>query len=341
MRRAVQVLVAVVLWVRTPCSAQGSPLFRLGTGEGASDEIFTHLSAVVIDSHQRVIVLDGGEHHLVVFSRDGRRSQYLGRLGGGPGEFQAPSAMTITGSGLIVVVDPAASRLTVFDASQADSVRYQGSWAIPVRGTELCAAGSRLFVLADGGQQMIHEFRVDRAGASIVRSFATPLSRRPSGSDPRVRMLTAQGPLACSPGGDRIAFASLQLGELRVFDGAGKELLYSMLIPFRSIGLALDGPRVTYVWPKEGFVNQVVALLVNDNGEVVVNSVAVQRGPDGSRTGDYEFRTLGPLGAVVNTSPAHSRLVAVSSSRMACVRDDPAPELLVYERTGAGGRLCP
>ena len=324
-----------------PVSGQSRPaeaLLVVGSEDASKGEQLSHIRGVAIDDHGRLIVLDAGEHRLVVISPTGKRLQYLGRRGAGPGEFLSPMAITVTAKGRVFVVDPQTSRLTEYVASP-DSVRYVRDWPLQVRGYDLCAAGERVFVLGELSRRLIHEVSFGNDEATL-RSFAEVKSHHRFASSPLIRPLLTQGLLACSPNGNFIGFSPRQLGEVRVFRADGTEQLFIRLTPFQEIGMIpIDrGFRYDYSAP---FFQQNVAMMVDDDGAPTVEIITLRpRDQQRPIVETFEFRQLTPGGASRSSAPSNATLVVRTSTRVVCTREEPYPIVFVYERRSNRG-LCP
>ena len=76
---------------------QGRFLGRFGEGH-----LERPVGVVHLPGRDRIVVVDGGGHHLDVFSGSGEWIETIGRRGTGPGEFNFPTHITADGSHLIV-----------------------------------------------------------------------------------------------------------------------------------------------------------------------------------------------------------------------------------------------
>ena len=85
----------------------------LGRDESDPNQVFYRLRDVDVDSDGNLWVLDGGNHRIQVFDREGRFVRSLGREGQGPGELESPGGLAIVGDRL--VVRAARLRLILFD----------------------------------------------------------------------------------------------------------------------------------------------------------------------------------------------------------------------------------
>lgn len=279
----------------------------------------------------RIIVLDGGEKQALVFGRDGRLRQRLGRVGGGPGEFTAPTAMTLVAGTTLLIADAATSRITEFDASRADSIRLVRTHPVTIRINDLCSGGGRVFALADDGNHLVHEIAREGRNARIVRSFATHTSLHKDAATPQLRTLMGFGSIGCSSDGEFVAIAPEQLGEVRVFTSAGRVVTHRLLTPFATIGFELRNGGVRYVWPPDSVINQVTGVRVSTTGQAEVGVVAIRGGPEGSITLRYERRVTATDGNASSASTGRARFVAGSERLVACIRNDPIPELWIFE----------
>ena len=92
-------------------SPDGKFLMRIG-GEGS----FT-LPVHCVQCDGYLIVSENGEHCIKVFSYDGIFQYKFGKQGGGDGEFQYPSCLSVNTSGHLMVCDSGNNRIQVFELS--------------------------------------------------------------------------------------------------------------------------------------------------------------------------------------------------------------------------------
>lgn len=89
-----------------PLSWTLAEVFRLGgADEGPGSFSAAYPSTVGTDAQGRVYVLDSEQFRVEVFDREGRHLRFLGRKGGGPGELDFPSFLTVEPDGVIGVHD--------------------------------------------------------------------------------------------------------------------------------------------------------------------------------------------------------------------------------------------
>jgi hypothetical protein len=77
----------------------------IGEAEGSEEYMFSRLRSLAVDDEERIYVLDSKEAHVKVFDRQGKYLRTIGRKGQGPGEFQSPLTVYITGQNELVVED--------------------------------------------------------------------------------------------------------------------------------------------------------------------------------------------------------------------------------------------
>jgi hypothetical protein len=85
----------------------------LGLDENDPQQRFYGLRDVDADADGNLWVLDGGNHRVQVFDREGRFARSFGREGQGPGELTRPSWLIVAGDRVVIEADSA--RLSVFD----------------------------------------------------------------------------------------------------------------------------------------------------------------------------------------------------------------------------------
>ncbi|OPL19094.1 MAG: hypothetical protein AVO35_12530 [Candidatus Aegiribacteria sp. MLS_C] len=132
-------------------SGEGSPshlelevIDTIGVELGAPEYVFGFVADAARDSEGNVLVLDASTMNLRVFSPEGLHLRTAGRQGAGPGEFQMPRGMAVTGSGDILVSDITAGVVSVFD----DSLRWKANITdfFPRPPVLITAAGDSAFV---------------------------------------------------------------------------------------------------------------------------------------------------------------------------------------------------
>lgn len=293
--------------------AQPPPPFRsIGVLEGPQEYTFGWIDDVEVDSAGRIIVLDTHGFGIRWYHADGRYGGPVGRGGQGPGEFRRPSDMAIDAANRLHVLDSGNDRISIYEFVDGEP-RHLTDQRRPVRAAvSMCTAGNRRFLLSTSAEQMLHE--IDEEGR-LVRSFGTPvqpdreLAREFRGLASGF-LLTA-GPISCDARNDRILFASLWTGEVRMYDPAGELVWRTPLSDFeRSImkynerfgmccQLGADPRTGTYV-------QALAAVGVDDN--VVVS---LRRWQDsGSRS--FETRILRAAdGAEIGRVPSNMILTAV------------------------------
>jgi hypothetical protein len=133
-----------------PLALRTTPVFAVGTAEGAEWEMFTRVEQVAFDRADNLYVLDGGGARVLVFDRAGRFVRQVGRKGGGPGELQAPAGMALLADGTLAVSDLAKRSYSLFaaDGKYLRSVPIDEQW-MPVLGAGGLAAHPRGGVVAE------------------------------------------------------------------------------------------------------------------------------------------------------------------------------------------------
>lgn len=143
-----------------PLQGRPTPVFSIGTDEGQSWEMFSNVSQVMFDAADNLYVLDRSNSRVLKFDRNGRFVRQFGARGDGPGEFQAPRGIALTGDGSLAVGDAMKSNVTLFapDGTVRRSVALEREWGR--LGSELRAhpsgalvANLRAQLPSDGGPQ--------------------------------------------------------------------------------------------------------------------------------------------------------------------------------------------
>ena len=165
-------------------------------GGGDGPPTFTAISALTVDSAGRFWVADAVERHILVLDQAGRLVTTLGRRGDGPGEYQAPSIMTTSIDGFVLVLDPVLARVTIYAPSLEIADILQLPRRLNARG--LLATQEELVISGSAGQldtNAIHVF--SRRDGGYRRGFGA----LPAVSDPALRQFVGAGPIAWSRDG--------------------------------------------------------------------------------------------------------------------------------------------
>jgi hypothetical protein len=119
-RRGPRGIVLGLLMLAAPAAAQTaeSPRFNveriltLGADAGRDDAVFVDINDVATSPSGDIYVLDTGDKAVKVYGPTGRFVRRFGRAGGGPGEFQMPTAIRV--DSLVHVSDPPQQRMSHF-----------------------------------------------------------------------------------------------------------------------------------------------------------------------------------------------------------------------------------
>jgi hypothetical protein len=98
---------------------------RIGVAEGEPQYQFGSVHRIAVDSRNRILVLDGMEQHIQVYSPEGVYQQTIGGRGEGPGELQAAMFLLIGPGDTILVPDGRTLRFNRYapDGSASGSSR--------------------------------------------------------------------------------------------------------------------------------------------------------------------------------------------------------------------------
>ncbi|HEX6748892.1 MAG TPA: 6-bladed beta-propeller [Longimicrobium sp.] len=231
-----------------PLGGRITTVFGIGTMEERSWEMLNNAEQAVFDRADNLYVLDRGNARVLVFDRNGRFVRQLGKKGGGPGELEVPTALSILADGSVAVLDMAHQNFTLFGADGAfrRTVPMRPEWGFPGRVLAPEPRGGVLAMLRPGLGMMTPQAlrntrslpqsqvlsRVSLAGAgSTARLFEIPdnmvAQTRSSGpgqfdfritGPPEFSPLTLWGVL---PNGG-VALTHTQLYTVKVLDPGGR-----------------------------------------------------------------------------------------------------------------------
>jgi hypothetical protein len=113
--------VTVVYNPKDPVKNAGAPsslnlVQDLCIGDSHDDEnyMFSQIGGIMVDIEEDIIVIDEKEVVIKVYDKDGKHLQTFGKRGGGPGEFNTASRISLKGGKDIVVMDNGNNRLSYY-----------------------------------------------------------------------------------------------------------------------------------------------------------------------------------------------------------------------------------
>jgi len=111
------------------------------------------LPSDVATTRERVYVVDGGNHRIAVFDRQGKYLFAMGREGEGPGELTAPVGIALDEQGRVYVADRGNGRIEVFGSAgnPLRSLQLKHQDGSPVRPIDVAveADGQRLYITSN------------------------------------------------------------------------------------------------------------------------------------------------------------------------------------------------
>jgi hypothetical protein len=93
------------------------PQVTIGLLEGPREYELFDVSAAARQADGDFIVVDGGAREVRLYDRDGTFVRTLGGPGSGPGEFENPTGVLVTGADSVIVWDDAMYRISRFDSA--------------------------------------------------------------------------------------------------------------------------------------------------------------------------------------------------------------------------------
>lgn len=118
------------------------PFDSIGIETGDSNYVFGIPRALEFNSHGNIVVGDISRMKLMMYSSDGTFISYGGSEGQGPGEYTAPSGISPTQSGGILVSDAMGGKLIFYDSLQNYSHELTGFVPRPPGNPEMLENGS-------------------------------------------------------------------------------------------------------------------------------------------------------------------------------------------------------
>jgi hypothetical protein len=104
-------LLAISVFMTAGCSlsqSEKAAVFEkdelsIGVDEGHDNDVFWSIADICVNDRGDIFVLDSRKGRIQVYDENGVHQRNIGKIGEGPGEFTAPSAL-LSGKGLIWVL---------------------------------------------------------------------------------------------------------------------------------------------------------------------------------------------------------------------------------------------
>jgi hypothetical protein len=327
-RHGRNVLLPCLLWL-SGCTRLADD--RWNTGEGRADResiagarIDTGPLGLIGDvlrgADGRLYVMDVREKRLTVIAPGAGPRRVLGRAGHGPGEFIDPVALAEDG-GTLYVLDRGTQRLETYRTGP-NGVSHAGSLALDFVPEDLCATGSRVFILGPRGGYLLHE--ISARDGRVLRSLA----REPASMDPMLSAFHGAGFVECGPG-DELTVLPLLRPMLSRYSARTGRILGQIRIPgYRATRVRRADGAVIYQAPRGGIADHAASLVRQPDGRMLVQVGPVQRGAT-----RFEFTSLRSFviswadDTVAELTPALPRIVAIHGDTAFGVHTDPVPAL--------------
>ncbi len=110
--------IPVIYNPKQPVPAKGAPVrwtprqdLIIGQSDGDENYIFSALRSIQVDNEGNIFALDSKEDKIKEFDKYGKHLRTFGKKGPGPGEWQAPSRMTLTPDGKLAILDNGNNRI--------------------------------------------------------------------------------------------------------------------------------------------------------------------------------------------------------------------------------------
>lgn len=242
-----QITFSVLLWGwMSLAAASGIPtagvrhLFDI-TGQGAGG--FSLPTDVAVGSDGRIYVVDGGNHRIVAYDRNGKHALTIGNKGSGEGQFRDPVGIGTDGKGRVYVADTGNHRIQVFSPDG----RFQ--YAFPVIDSGLAirpidvaanASGTQIYVSGNNN----HKIMAFTATGKLIRQWG--------GNGESSGQFRYPASVTASTSGD-VYIADALNSRVQGFDEEGVLLILVGswgALPgqlFRPKGVALDGKQNIYI----------------------------------------------------------------------------------------------
>jgi len=302
-------------------SATGT--LTIGVLDGTPALTFGEIADITADASGRIYILDRHAREIRVFSPDGEALQIVGRRGGGPGEYQEPSSVTVLADNRLMVTDRALRRITMYAIE--DSLTYQSDIRIDLGIREACRIGTNLFLLGFADDALVHQITLDRDGVHPVRSFGGRFADHP--------MQRTYGEfIACIPRAGLVVVATGRLPLVQAYRVSDGALAWKTTLEDYT-GIAItptSGGGLMYSFPDDqSWYHWVTGVFPTADGQVAVQVGTVYQEDESSEARDFAVRILSPAGLEVGTITSTFQVYDVVGGRLYGARALPFPQVIV------------
>lgn len=207
----------------------------------------------------RMAILDRMNGQIALYSEDDKELFRFGQRGHRPGEFLYPVSLAVV-SGHLVVLDKGNLRLSWLIV-EGDSLRLGNELRIPLPASDMCVFDGRMFLLGLHEGRLLHELDTD--AGRLTRSFA------PVEGDAIDQMLASLAHLACSARDSAFAVVPETIGELKIYDLAGRLRASASIPDYEGVVYIKNGNSVRYEDPPLGYAHVAKTALWH-NGHVLI-----------------------------------------------------------------------
>lgn len=311
-------VLALVAVHAQPASSQGIPadtVWSVGVYTGPAEQEFGEVIGGSFDAEHRAYLLDAGTRTLRIFDQDGAFLLSLGRTGRGPGDFSNPQSIRYGGDGVLYVLDTDNGLLRYRTDRE---IAFDGTTRLPVRSTDFCFMGDRIFVFGERDGHTIHEVSENGELLSSFGDLYGPATNSVQG------VLSRRGKLACIPEAGIITAMSGLLPVVRAYNADDGRLIWSDSLPsFRPIDIQLDPPGVpaggyAMLEPTEGF-DRVRALHPLGDRSVLIQT---RRAPSARRLAESDQEPFEDITSCVVQFLAEPTINCVTSVPLLLTFDD-------------------
>ncbi len=299
-------------------------LWKVGRLDGPEYEVLGRIRDVTFVG-AGLALSDGHSNRIHWYDSSGQHEMSAGGSGGGPGEFAMIHSLDLLPDGYLAALNLGGS-MEFFsdDGDSKESIRFPGA------SEEMCLIGSTLVVLGIlyGSELPLHLIDLaDGAWTSIGTTGAPP------GDSPHRRSLVsgyAAGMIGCMA--DRIIYARSSDGTVRALNRDGS-VLWEVKIPFFVARVYEDhGERGIGLYTPEGATEIHGFAGVTRFGQTIAVQILCRH----LRTEEFSLSTVFldlTSGQILGKDDSLPLIMAAREDRIAVVREEPVPEIVVYSIT--------
>lgn len=241
-------------------------LLSVGALYGSEEEMFGRIEDIILDSFNRIYVLDYNKQHIQVFNQKGEFISTVGGKGSGPGEFERARSMAMYKNDKTErLLVSNRYRIEVFEIT-SDEIKFLETKQFPNVIHSICTSGDRLF--AHYIQHVDEENKEGNDSVPMIKAYSLPsfeplfvFGHSYKSDNPMVVERMSSGNIGCNESSSTVIFGFERMPVLHGYSTEDGELKWKTRIGglhFSSVIETTEGgrTRLTYKTPESNIMDR-------------------------------------------------------------------------------------